>query len=318
MTEEKAIQFACPVCKSVWAAKASMAGTRKACPKCKTEIIIPSASPTAPAPQSVPAVKKDVKPTEKKPLALLLLMWVGLPVVFVIAAVIVFVSTRKTDQNPPPVVTSTPAKPVDTPVVEKKEVPPPQKSEPSADDKWMKFAEGYLKVNENKCSITKTYPTEAVVGVYYRTSGVWLPIDRPPMPDDLASASSASQAGDLNKLKDKPLDQITLDDLVKIQNEELQKIAPNELRKLGIEPPKAPTPEELKKKEEEAIRMKEAEVRKFERIRAGRAIRVEYDADEGFGRIKHRDEVFVIDAEGNVVHRLNIDDFRLGKPQEKK
>jgi hypothetical protein len=64
--------------------------------------------------------------------------------------------------------------------------------------------------------------------------------------------------------------------------------------------------------------MKEAEVRKFERIRAGRAIRVEYDADEGFGRIKHRDEVFVIDAEGNVVHRLNIDDFRLGKPQEKK
>jgi len=41
---------------------------------------------------------------------------------------------------------------------------------------------------------------------------------------------------------------------------------------------------------------------------------VEYDADEGFGRIKHHDAVFVLDADGNVVHRLNTEDFRLGKP----
>jgi hypothetical protein len=53
------------------------------------------------------------------------------------------------------------------------------------------------------------------------------------------------------------------------------------------------------------------------RIRAGRALRLEYDTDEGFGRLKHYDVVFVIDADGKIVHLLPMEGFRIGKPPEK-
>ncbi len=99
---------------------------------------------------------------------------------------------------------------------------------------------------------------------------------------------------------------MSLDDLMKIENEEL--------KKLGAEPQKNVKPEDLKKIQEEELQKKKADEKKFERLRAGRALRVEYDADEGFGRIKHRDVVFVIDADGNVVQRIDTEDFRLGKP----
>jgi hypothetical protein len=177
-----------------------------------------------------------------------------------------------------------------------------------------------LKANEHKYTIAKTYPSEPVAGAYRRVGGkddgTWIPLDRPPVLADESSPASlpAAQAKELEKLQKKPLDQITLDDLLKIQSEELKKMPPDELKKLGLEPPKSVKPEDLKKLQQEELQKKQQEEKKYERIRAGRALRVEYDADEGFGRLKHRDEVFVIDADGNVVHRLNIEDFRLGKP----
>ena len=323
MTEEKTIQFSCPVCKSVWGAKASMAGTRKACPKCKTEIIVPSPAAVSAAPKPALASKEKAKPAEKKPLAVPLLLWIGIPAVLVVAAIIIGISMANSRRDAaPPVAEAPPSKAKEAVAPEKKEIPAKKEEPPADDPKWLKIVENFLKSNENKCTITKTYPTESIVGAYYRTggkeNGTWFPVDRPLSFDELAKASSsASQAKDLGELKNKPLDQITLDDLVKIQNEELKKIPPDELRKLGLEPPKAAKPEDLKKAEDQELQSKKEEEKIYERIRMGRAIRVEYDADEGFGRIKHRDEVFVIDAEGNIVHRLGIDDFRLGKPQEK-
>jgi hypothetical protein len=324
MPEERTIQFTCPVCKSGWGAKASMAGKTKTCPKCHTEIIVPSptggAAPASVLSPQAPAPKKTAPAAGKKSPSKPLLLWIGIPAALAVVAVVIGIMINNSHRGaaePQAEAARSNANQAATPAVKE---PPVKKEEPASDRKWMQFVENYLRANENKYTIVKTYPTEPLAGAYYHVGGKddgrWLPIDQPPTASAELSAASlpAAQAKELEKLQKKPLDQVTLDDLVKIENEELKKLPPDELKKLGLEVPKSAKPEDLKKMQEDALQTQKAAEKQSERLRAGRALRVEYDADEGFGRIKRRDVVFVIDADGNVVYRLNTEDFRLGKP----
>ena len=295
-----------------------MAGQRKTCPKCHTEIVVPSPSPgsaaSASAPVSTPSPNRAAGPT---PLAIPWLLWIGIPLVAIVVGIIIANSRRRPAQTKPEGVPPNAAQAAASP---NKDVPA-KKEEPKTDDlKWRNYVENYLNANEHKYTITKNYPTEPVAGAYYhmggKDDGTWLPLDRPPaLTDELSAASlPAAQAKELEKLQGKPLEKLTLDDLLKIETEGLKKLDPDELRKSAAGTAKSVKPEDLKKIQEQELQKKKEEEKKYERICAGRALRVEFDADEGFGRIKHHDEVFVIDAEGNVVQRLNTEDFRLGKP----
>ena len=95
---------------------------------------------------------------------------------------------------------------------------------------------------------------------------------------------------------------MTVDELPRKEKKELEKIQADES-------PKSPAEDPPKNKDEN---------KKYERIRAGRAVRMEYEIDEGSGRLARHDQVFVIDADGNVIHRLNTEDFRLGKPNDRR
>ena len=55
----------------------------------------------------------------------------------------------------------------------------------------------------------------------------------------------------------------------------------------------------------------------FEAVRAGRAVRVQYQTDEGFSRSLDHDEVFVVDGAGTINRRVDTNKFRIGKPQDK-
>jgi hypothetical protein len=337
MPEENIIKFSCPVCKSGWAAKASLAGKKKVCPKCQTEILVPLPSDATNAPSqgtlpvAVPHSKASLQqpsavgalcpetaiPARKKRPSLQLLL--GIPAVLILGTIIVILtvySNRGTTQ-PKTDVAQLEAKPNPVPVPPEKEVPKPDER------KWMDIVEKYLRQNVKKYTITKTYPTESLIGAYCRVggkdAGIWLPLDQSPhLPGELSAAQlPTAQAKELEKLRGKPLEKMSLDDLLKIESEELKKLQPEELTKIRAEKPKSLSPEEQKNIEVEEQQKKEEMERQAERIRAGRAPRLEYDADEGFGRVKHYDVVFVIDTDSKIVQLLATDDFRIGKPPEK-
>ncbi len=190
MTEERTIQFTCPVCKSGWGAKASMAGQRKTCPKCHTEIIVPSPPPGGAAPTITPAPKatppmRTAPAGGKKSASRPLLLLIGIPAAVAVAAVVIGIMIANSDRGadqPKTEAAGANANPAAPPVTQ--EVPA-KKEEPQGEDpKWMQFVENYLKANENKYTITKKYPSEPLAGAYYhvggKDDGTWIPIDRRP------------------------------------------------------------------------------------------------------------------------------------------
>jgi hypothetical protein len=340
--EEKTIPFYCPVCKSGWEAKAIHAGKQTVCPKCHAEIIVPllpeagktSPQGTSPAvaphsqgslpqplaigadPSSLPASNETAAPAGKKNRTLPLLLGVGIPAVLIAGTIIGILIVDANRGTVQPKAEAAQADTKSNPVSVQ-----PKNYEPKEEDrKWMEIVENYLKQNVHKYVIVKTYPTEPVIGAYFRLGGKddanWLPLDRPLSEDLLSMQLPAAQAKELERLRGKPLEKMSLDDLLKIESEALKKFEPEEFNKRA-EKPKKPTPEELKKIEADAQKKKEEMERQAACIRAGRALRLEYDTDEGFGRLKHYDIVFVIDADGKIVHLLPTQDFRIGKPPEK-
>ena len=51
-----------------------------------------------------------------------------------------------------------------------------------------------------------------------------------------------------------------------------------------------------------------------QKFKNGRAIRVKYSIERGFGRLSHFDQVFIVDSTGKLWGNVPTGDYRVGEP----